>query len=352
LISIKKYLDTDTPAVAVEEPEPNELLAVTIESYRSALQAIGRSAVQACPAPGRELEQGLASLEGYLSVNAAPKAVKQTQAQVEDQLQKWGSQTAEHLKTKADEVKELLIMLAHTAESIGERDKRYSAQIGGFTAELKAISNLDDLTQIRSSLVKKATELKNCVDQMSQDGQQSLAQLRSKVSGYETKLQAVELAASKDTLTGVANRRSMEKRMERNIEANQTFCVAILDLNQFKQVNDKYGHAAGDDLLKKFSHELQNNVRSEDLVGRWGGDEFIVLLGRDLVAAQPQIERIRQWVFGDYSLEPGTGKPPQKIHIDASVGVAQWSRGKTVKQLVEEADAAMYRDKRNSRKGR
>jgi len=241
-------------------------------------------------------------------------------------------------------------MLARTAESIGERDKRYSDQIGVFTAELRAISNLDDLTQIKSSLVQKATQLKNFVDQMSQDGQQSLAHLRSKVSGYETKLQAVELLASKDQVTGLPNRRSIERRMEGRIEANQTFCVLILDLNQFKQVNDKYGHSAGDDLLKKFSRELENNVRSEDMVGRWGGDEFMIILGRDLAGAKPQIERIRQWVFGDYSLEAGTGKVPQKVRIDASIGVAQWAQGKTVKQVVEEADAAMYRDKRDSRK--
>ena len=350
MISIKKYLDRDEPALTVAEPEPDELLAVTMDSYRSALRAIGRNAVEACPAPGRELEQGLAKLESSLSVDAPPKAVKQAQEQVEAQLGRWGNATAQRLKEQADEVKELLILLAGTAESVGERDHRYAQQFSGLTADLKAIANLDDLTQVRSSLVRKATELKSCVDQMAQDGQQSLAQLRSKVTSYETKLKVVEEIASKDTVTGLANRRSVEARMGRLIAQHETFCAVIIDLNHFKQVNDKYGHPAGDDLLKKFAHELQNNVRSEDMVGRWGGDEFIVVLRRDSAGAKPQIDRIRHWVLGNYTVETGAGKAALKVEVTAAIGLAQWSSGMTMKQVIEQADAAMYRDKRESRK--
>ena len=106
---------------------------------------------------------------------------------------------------------------------------------------------------------------------------------------------------------------------------------------------------AGDDLLKKFAHELQNNVRSDDMVGRWGGDEFIVVLRRDVAGAKPQIERIRHWVFGNYTVETGAGKPTLKVDVTAAVGLAQWSSGMTMKQVIEQADAAMYRDKRESR---
>jgi diguanylate cyclase (GGDEF)-like protein len=244
-------------------------------------------------------------------------------------------------------VKELLVMLARMAESVGERDQRYAGQFGGLTAELKAIANLDDLTQVRSSLVKKATELKSRVDQMKQDGDDSLAQLRSKLTAYESKLKAVEQLASKDTLTGLANRRSVEARMESNIALEEMFCVVVIDLNLFKGVNDKYGHLAGDDLLKKFSQSLQKIVRGGDLVGRWGGDEFIIVLNRDLEVARSQVDRIRQWVFGDYSIETGTGA--LKIRVSASIGIAQWQPGQTLQQVIEQADSAMYLEKQGNR---
>lgn len=350
MISLKKYLDMDTTTGSGGERESSEPLSATMESYLSALRAIGKSAVQSCPSVGSDLEQGLASLVSHLSSHPTAKVVKQTEEQVEDQLQKWGVRTAKHFQAKADEVKELLLVLARTAESVGERDDRYAHQFTELTTRLRTIANLDDLTQIRSSLVQSATELKNCVDQMTHDSRRSASQLRAEVSNYEAKLKAAEQLALKDTLTGLANRRCVEGRMERYIAQQQTFCVALLDLNRFKRVNDAHGHAAGDDLLKKFSRELHTNVRSSDLVGRWGGDEFIALLECNLAGAKSHIERIQKWVLGDYTIEVGGGKAPQKVHVDASIGLAQWQPGETIQAVVQQADTAMYEDKRESRK--
>ena len=86
-------------------------------------------------------------------------------------------------------------------------------------------------------------------------------------------------------------------------------------------------------------------------MARWGGDEFIVVLNCELAAAKPQINRIREWVLGDYSIHAGSDKS-LKVDIDASIGVAQWLPGKNVKQVIEQADAAMYLDKKQSRKRR
>jgi diguanylate cyclase (GGDEF)-like protein len=184
---------------------------------------------------------------------------------------------------------------------------------------------------------------------MAHDGVQSLEQLRSKVSGYEQKIEAVEQQAIEDPLTGVANRRGIEARMELNMSEDRPFCVVILDLDQFKLVNDKYGHIAGDDLLKKFAQELRASIRVEDLVGRWGGDEFMVVLNRDMAGARAQIDRIREWVFGDYTIATGPDKATQKICIAAAVGLAQWRPDRTLTQVIELADAAMYQDKKDKR---
>jgi diguanylate cyclase (GGDEF)-like protein len=351
MISIKKFLDADKPIAFEQQRDLNGLAAVTMEAYRSVLRAIGRSAVQACPLPGQDLEAGLAELEGPLSIDTMPTVVKQTQARVEEQLNRWGSQTEEHLKSKADEVKDLLLMLASTAVSVGERDQRYATQFTTFITDLKAIASLDDLTHVRSSLVRKATELKNCVEQMEQDGRQSLAQLRTRVSAYENQLKAVEQLAAKDPLTGLVNRRGVGEQLERLVARGEPFCVIALDLNFFKQVNDEYGHAEGDDLLRKFSDELRKKVRAEDTVGRWGGDEFIILLDHDWAGTQAQIGRIRDWVFGKYEIQTNSGFGKITVNVSAAIGLAQWLPGKTVQQILEEADASMYLDKKNYRNG-
>jgi diguanylate cyclase (GGDEF)-like protein len=350
LISLKKYLEMEITQRQAEGHAGDSLLPAVMELYFSGLRAMGKGAVQACPTIGADLEQALAEIETRLASTLTPGSVKEAEAQVGEKLEKWGSKTAEHFQSKANEVKELLIVLAKTAESVGERDQRYATQFSDLTTSLKAIANLDDITQIRSSLVQRATELKSCVDQMSRDTQEAVAHLRAEVSQYETRLQAVEHLVTKDPLTGVANRHTIEGRIDWHISQNETFCVLILDLNRFKEVNDAHGHVAGDDLLTQFAQELQANVRSNDLVGRWGGDEFIVVLACNLMGAKSHIERIQKWVFGKYTIHTAEGANPLEVHVDASIGLAQGQPGKSMRGVIQEADTSMYKNKQDSRK--
>jgi len=273
LISLKKFLDGDLPVAspAVESELKRESGAGSVtEHYRAALLAIGRSAAQ-CSGSGDGLEKSLQGLERRLSVDPSEKSVKWAQEHLEVQLQEWGARTAEHFKAKADEVKELLIALARTAESVGDRTQGQTSQFRELCERLESIADLDDLTQIRSSLVRRVTELKNSVDRMTRDNEQLVAHLRSEVTKYETRLKEVEHLVMKDELTGVANRRSVEERAQRQIANARTFCVVMLDLNGFKQINDRHGHLAGDELLRQFAGELKSITRAGDLVGRWGG---------------------------------------------------------------------------------
>lgn len=349
MISLKKYLDMDLSKESSSQPDLNELSSVIIESYRSALLTMGTSGARACPAIGSDLQHTLADLEASLSANITTALVKETEAKVEERLTQWGGSTAEYFKAKTNEVKELLIVLARTAESMGEHDQRYTNQFSKFTTQLQAIADLENLSQVRSSLVQCATELKTCVDQMAQEGQKSVALLQAEVSTYETKLKEVEQVALQDLLTGLANRRKVEERIEWRIAQQQVFCVVILDLERFKQVNDTYGHPTGDNLLQQFAQELKSNSRSSDIVGRWGGDEFIIILDCELGAAKSQVERVRKWAFGVYTIQLAATSSQVKIKVSASAGLAQWQPGQTLQDLIASADSAMYREKAQTR---
>jgi len=350
LISLKKYLDMDPDKIPLIDPGAAELHTVALEAYRSALLAMGKSSVQAYPAVGSDLQQQLAHLEQQLTKNVTPSLVKETETQVTGQLEQWGGRTEEYFKDKANEVKELLIAMAATVQSVGERDKGYTSRFTQFTTRLQNIANLEDITQIRSSLVKSANDLKSCVDQMAQDSNKLVEKLQAKVSSYENKLKAAEDLALRDTLTGLSNRRSVEERITSRIDRKQPFSVAMLDVNGLKQVNDRYGHLAGDDLLKQFSHELRSGCRGTDTIGRWGGDEFIIVLDSGLAGAQMQMERLQKWAFGEYTLKAGQDSAEIKTTVDASVGLAEWAPDETLQQVIDRADAVMYKDKQASRK--
>jgi len=148
-------------------------------------------------------------------------------------------------------------------------------------------------------------------------------------------------------LTGMANRRILEDRIRLNIENGHEFCIVMLDVNQLKQVNAKHGRAAGDDLLRQFAKELRLNTRASDLVGRWGGGEFIIVLAGDSQSTRSYVGRLQDWVFGKYTVaEPG--HRALELRVDASVGTAEWHAGQSVEQLIAEADAAMYMEKNRS----
>jgi diguanylate cyclase (GGDEF)-like protein len=337
MISIKKLI----------ERTGGDLFQATLDSYRSVLNAMGESGMQACPAVGSTLRHNLLQLQAALSRESTPGLLQQTGQKVEAELAQWGCGAADYFKQRAGEVKEVMMILARTAELTGERDQRYSCQFEEFTGRLEAMADLHDLVLIRDSLVKSAIDLRACATAMAEESQKSVARLREDVKGYQARLDDAERLAGQDPLTGLDNRRRVESSIEHRMEQKMAFSVLLLDLNGFKQLNDTHGHQAADEVLKQFTAELKSVFRTGDVVGRLGGDEFIVVLDAGLQDARAHVERISRWVFGDYTIR--VGDTSRKVTVNAAVGAAEWQTGDSLRTLLDRADADMYRDKRAGR---
>jgi diguanylate cyclase len=344
MISLKKYLDSDQ---AVADKNGDGILAAALAAYAAALADIGECGVLACPAVGDGLKRSLTGLRSAISPQMSREKLAATEANIRSELQGWGKRAAGHNEQKAREVKDLLIVLASTAESVAARDQRCAGQINEVTARLRRVASLDDLTQIRASIEKSAADLKDSIDRMASEGKATLDQLRAQVSTYQARLEQAEEIAARDALTGLRSRLSVENLIEARICSSARFCIALVDIDGFKKVNDDYGHIAGDELLKQFAGELRSVCRSSDVIGRWGGDEFIIIFNRDLEEARVQRDRLQNWVCGNYSLQTGTGTV--KISVEASIGLAEYKPGEQLRALFARADAAMYENKAVSR---
>ncbi len=149
--------------------------------------------------------------------------------------------------------------------------------------------------------------------------------------------------ASQDALTGLANRRSVKAQLESLSACETPWSVIYLDLNGFKKINDTYGHQAGDDLLKQVGDRLRMAFRSTDIVGRWGGDEFVALLDAGYAQAQAQVSRITEQLTKEFVI--ATGGTSQRVRIGAAIGVVTRQPGETVTEVLQRADAEMYRQK-------
>ena len=181
---------------------------------------------------------------------------------------------------------------------------------------------------------------------MTEEGHQALEQMRAQVEVYRGRLEDAERRASVDPLTGLSNRRATEEALAERIRQNRPFSVILLDLNNFKAVNDSLGHTAGDDLLKQFSTELRAQFAPSDTVGRWGGDEFIGILEGHIDQALKYHDRIERWGFGDYSIT--VGSQTHKIHLRGAVGIAEWNGSESARDLIGRADRVLYEAKDDS----
>jgi diguanylate cyclase (GGDEF)-like protein len=333
VISLKQSIEEDT----------EHLLRTALNSYHAALNSVGEAAALACPPAGKSLQAAIVKLSIALTKAASETEIAETTQAIQKELKSWAEHASGLFHQSASEMQDVLLMAGVAAEQVGARDKRYTKRFTEFTERLNTTSKLTDVTAIRHTLGQHTADLKSCVAQMVKESDDTIAHLRSQIAHYEAKLEEMEHIASEDPLTGLSNRRKVERHIETRIRTGQVFSVISLDLNGFKKLNDTYGHAAGDDLLKQFATELRTVFRPYDIVGRVGGDEFIVLVDGDLSMASSQLERIRHWVNGTYAVKGNPNAP--KVKVTAAVGAAQLNPGESMRDILSRADAAMYADK-------
>jgi diguanylate cyclase (GGDEF)-like protein len=166
------------------------------------------------------------------------------------------------------------------------------------------------------------------------------------IKNYNKKL---EHLADYDMLTSLNNRRSFKSKLSRQISIHQrnknSLSLVFIDIDDFKTINDNFGHEVGDKVLIRISNILKSSVRKSDLVARWGGEEFIIVfINSSLEDSIVSIEKIKGLIQSDYLLTELAGSD-----ITASFGVTQLKEKDSIDSIINRADQAMYRSKRTGK---
>jgi diguanylate cyclase (GGDEF)-like protein len=169
--------------------------------------------------------------------------------------------------------------------------------------------------------------------------------LRRQKIELEAALAHIHRLATHDDLTGLVNRRHMQELLEnermRLERTEQDWCVALLDLDRFKSVNDTHGHAIGDEVLRALSRHAHTLIRRTDVLARWGGEEFVLMLPNTRIAmAVTSLERLREHFHATPLVLHGIELP-----VSFSAGLTEHRRGETVAQTLERADKLCYQAK-------
>ncbi len=163
-------------------------------------------------------------------------------------------------------------------------------------------------------------------------------------------LARIEALANRDALTGLFNRRFADEVLQQAVQrqrrqSNAPLCLALVDLDHFKRINDQHGHAVGDAVLCAFAGVGLSTLRGTDTLARWGGEEFLLILqGSDLLAAEQALTRLRGAVTGTEL--PAAGGA---LRYTFSAGLTAWRPGDAVQHLLDRADRALYQAKSEGR---
>ncbi len=163
------------------------------------------------------------------------------------------------------------------------------------------------------------------------------------------KLRELECAAYQDPLTGIANRRHVEQALEISFfsfkTAQRDFGFALIDVDRFKEVNDAYGHDVGDQALQMVANTLKHNLRSSDVVGRWGGDEFVVIISdTNFETLRATVKKLRVLVAESRLRIKGL-----EVGVTVSIGATLVRPDDTLESLYRRADALLYKSKEENR---
>jgi len=209
------------------------------------------------------------------------------------------------------------------------------------------------------SLVKKwnlGEQARNYVNNLEQEVQQRTLQLKDLLAELEAKNaelansnDQLKHAALHDALTGLPNRILFHDRLEQAIKLatrNKTqFAVAMMDLNEFKEINDQRGHLTGDYVLKTVADRIQKTLRDSDTVARLGGDEFAFVLP---TVARESPDTVLKKIMSAFREPITMGSNGEKINVGASIGIALYpDHGTDADTLIGRADSAMYTAKRD-----
>jgi diguanylate cyclase len=249
-------------------------------------------------------------------------------------------------------VKNMMMTFVDRLGSVAASTGDFHARIGGFTERISRAGNIAELNDVLGEVLRAARQVE-AEALASRDrmlaAQGEMQEAEERIRALEAELEQLSELVREDHLTGSLNRRGLDEVFERErarADRNGSqLCVALLDVDNFKRLNDTYGHAAGDEALRHLVRVVKDTLRAIDTVARFGGEEFLILMPDttvdDAARAMTRLQRelTRHFFLHDH----------EKLLITFSAGVALRHQGEDQETLLARADRAMYQAKHSGK---
>ena len=257
----------------------------------------------------------------------------------------WSQQISERER----ELREMINLLMNAVQTFSKDNTSFQSEVKASNQRMQTCCDLNDLRELKAQLTREVKQLQTVVNEKQERDAAQLTALSTRVTTLQSKLEEVEHKAQTDALTGVNNRASFDQKIHELVQLGSGFVLVMLDLDDFKKINDQHGHQVGDRALISAAVKLREAVRSSDFIARYGGEEFALMhIGARLEHSLTRVSKCLQDIAGTHYEYTVAGEP-RVLSFTISAGLSDFANGDTVEDIIARADAALYEAKRQGK---
>jgi diguanylate cyclase len=258
-----------------------------------------------------------------------------------------------YIAEREKELRDIIDLLTKAMASLDVENREFYHRVYDQSEKMEQITLLDDIKKIRSALQFEVTQMREIVDLKKDQDRRQVQLLASQVDSLRQELEKTKTKSMTDGLTGAYNRQAFDDTLKdlmvRSRVMNSDLSLLMLDLDDFKKINDTYGHLIGDRVLVAFSQKCRKSIRGDDVLARYGGEEFAIILpGASLKNALKKGRQICDAIAAArYATDSDTDE--DYLSVTVSIGVTACKRDDTAETLISRADKALYKAKQSGK---
>ena len=255
-------------------------------------------------------------------------------------------QQKEYFYNRENEFKDIIELLTQAVTTLNSENQNFNQDLLQKSEDIEKITLLNDIITIKNSLKEEVGYIKSTVNQKDKHDKKQIETLSAQVDYFKTELEKTKKDALIDDLTGVYNRKAFDNHLsdliEQDIVIASGFSMILLDIDDFKQVNDLYGHQTGDRVLVAIAQQCKSLTRVDDFTARYGGEEFVIVFKKtSLKDVVKRADKICKKISDThYSIKRDLKDEP--LNITVSIGASVFKNGDTSETVIERADKALY----------
>ena len=251
-----------------------------------------------------------------------------------------------YLGDREKEFRDIIELLTKALANVNAENEDFNLKVYEQSEKLEEIIRLDDIRKIKSALQQEVDNIRLAIKEKESSDKGRVEILSQQVESLSVELAKAREESMRDGLTDAYNRKAFDRQMKNLVQRNSVmqapFALMLIDIDDFKQINDTHGHPLGDRVLVSLVHKCREYIRAEDFPARYGGEEFAVILpGASLKNALKKARHICK-AIADTSYRVESDGEEIELAITISVGVSAYRAGDTEIGVIERADKALY----------